>query len=100
MKHNNELLKIAQKYVWWKTPQETLSDQKHFLAQVMTIGVLEDCFWLLDFLGVSAFVDAIKTPPVGVFNNRAWAFWHYKLELIEAGGIIPSLPKRKMVGRY
>ena len=96
MKNNNKLLKIAQKYVWWKTPQETLSDQNHFVAQVMTIGTIEDCFWLLDFLGVPAFIDAIKNPPIGVFNGRAWAYWHYKLGLIEAGDILPSLPKRKM----
>ncbi len=49
----------------------------------MTIGTLEDCFWLLDFLGAPAFVYAIKNPPIGVFNHRAWAFWHYKLGLIE-----------------
>ncbi len=96
MKFDNKFLKMAQKYVWWKTPQETLSNQNHFVAQVMTIGTLDDCFWLLDFLGAPAFVDAIKNPPIGVFNNRAWAFWHYKLGLIETWEKVPGLPKRKM----
>ena len=95
MENSDKLLQVAQKYVWWKTPQEALSDQNHFIAQVMTIGTIEDCFWLLDFLGEPAFIKAIKNPPIGVFNGRSWAYWHYKLGIIKPEDTLPSLPKRK-----
>ncbi len=94
MKNEGKLVEIARKYVWWKTPEGALSDPGHFLAQVMTFGAYEDCFWLLEHWGASAFVNALKTAPAGVFNERSWAFWHYKLDLTPAGDPLPAMPKR------
>jgi hypothetical protein len=37
-----ELLVVAERVVWFKTPSETLADPIHFLAHVMTYGTVED----------------------------------------------------------
>jgi hypothetical protein len=37
-----ELLNVARRVVWFKEPEETLSDPVHFLAHVMTYGTAED----------------------------------------------------------
>ena len=65
---------LARKYVWWKSPGEAIGDKNHFIAQVMTYGVMEDCFWLLKHLGEADFITALRNPPIGVFNGRSWHF--------------------------
>lgn len=37
-----EFLQVARRVVWFKKPEETLSDPIHFLAHVMTYGTPED----------------------------------------------------------
>ena len=37
-----ELLSVAERVVWFKTPSEALADPVHFLAHVMTYGTVED----------------------------------------------------------
>lgn len=90
------ICQMAEKYVWWKTPQETLEDKRHFLAQIMTFATFEDCFRLFKYYGEEAFIDAIVNPSVGVFNEKSWHFWHYRLNLVNDGKDIPPLPKRDL----
>ena len=37
----------ARKYVWWQPPQQTLAEPALLVAQIMTLGILEDVQWLL-----------------------------------------------------
>jgi hypothetical protein len=36
------LARMARKYIWWRTVNESLSLPRHILVQVMNIGIWED----------------------------------------------------------
>lgn len=39
MERHGELLKrMARKYIWWKTPEDTVATPQRVMAQVMDIG--------------------------------------------------------------
>jgi hypothetical protein len=84
------LEKIAEKLFWWKTPGEALSSPGRFLAQVMTLGTLEDVQTVQRVFGREAFRDVLHNPPPGVFDARSWNYWHVIFHLP-----VPPLPERK-----
>ncbi|MYA16207.1 MAG: hypothetical protein F4Z28_05260 [Gammaproteobacteria bacterium] len=83
---------MAQKYVWWKTPTETMAEPGLLLAQMMTMGTLEDVQWMLSFTSSDELRAVLGDPPVGVFNGRSWTYWHRRLN----GEPIPPLPTRRV----
>ena len=95
----SRLLALAGRYVWWKPPEEAVRDQGHLLAQVMTLGTLEDCVWLESALDREVLVKVLRKPPIGVFNGRAWHYWHYRLGLADTEHDVPPLPKRAFAGK-
>ena len=45
---NRTILKhLAEKYVWWKNPDETLAQPERLFAQVMNIGDYDDVLSLI-----------------------------------------------------
>lgn len=85
---------LARKYIWWKTPDQAISNWHHFLAQIMTLGTIEDCGWIMKNLGEEELTKVLFHPPIGVFNSRSWHYWHYKLGLADDESDIPPLPQR------
>ena len=83
---------LARKYVWWQPPRQTLATPSLLAAQIMTLGVLEDVQWLLGCVSPDALRGVLRHPPVGIFNERSWRFWHLQLGVAP----IPSLPARPM----
>lgn len=83
---------MARKYVWWQPPERTLEDRRLFLAQMMTVGTLDDVRWLLARVPASELRRVLHDPPVGVFNGRSWNFWHLRLGLTPT----PPLPARRL----
>jgi hypothetical protein len=73
-----ELLAIAERVVWFKTPSEALSEPTHFLAHVMTYGTIEDLRALEGVVGWSEFKETLDHAPPGVFDPRSWAYWNLK----------------------
>ena len=67
---------LASKYVWWQPPPQTLAAPALLVAQIMTLGVLEDVQWLLGRVSRDALRRILRDPPVGIFNERSWRFWH------------------------
>jgi len=91
---DEELLKgLARKYIWWKTPEEALRAPQRIIAQVMNIGDYHDVQILANHLGNDALRQAIAHAEAGQFDERSWAYWHYRLELADVGEI-PPLPAR------
>jgi hypothetical protein len=43
-----EILNVARRVVWFRQPEEELTDPIHFLAYVMTYGTIEDLIALHD----------------------------------------------------
>ena len=73
-----ELLAVAERVVWFKTPAEALAEPIHFLAHVMTYGTVEDLRALEGFVGQREFEEVLEHGPPGVFDARSWAYWNLK----------------------
>ena len=92
---NLELLqRLAQRYIWWKPPDEAVRDPQRVIAQVMNIGDWDDASAMRRHLGDDALRDALARAEAGQFNGRSWAWWHYRLGLARMGEV-PPLPVRR-----
>ena len=85
-----ELLAVAERVVWFKTPSEALAEPVHFLAHVMTYGTAEDLRALHGFVGPQEFRETLEFAPPGIFDPRSWAYWNLKCGRVPA----PPLPVR------
>lgn len=83
---------MARKYVWWQPPERTLADRHLLLAQMMTLGTVDDVRWLVGRVSEDGLRAVLRDPPVGVFNGRSWRFWHLRLGCHPE----PALPARPM----
>ena len=85
---------LASKYVWWQDPRLTLADPRLFIAQSMTLGTLDDVRWPIDQVPADelrqVLRQVLREPPIGIFNERSWRFWHLRLDCRP----IPPLPNR------
>ena len=81
---------MARKYVWWQDPRLTLADPRLLIAQLMTLGTLDDVRWLIDQVPADKLRHVLREPPIGIFNERSWRFWHLRLDCRP----IPALPVR------
>lgn len=86
------LIDIARRVVWFKSPQDALSDERHFLAHLLCYGSLEDIQYTRRTLGDGRVLDALVHAPSGVFSPRQWNFWHRHFQQIP----VPPLPKRRL----
>ena len=86
---------MALKYVWWQPAESTLADRRLLLAQMMTLGTVDDVRWLLARVSEAELRRVLHDPPVGVFNRRSWSFWRHRLGLDPAA----DLPARRLPPR-
>ncbi len=92
---NQESLKpFASKYIWWKTPEEAVSMPERVIAQVMNIGDYSDVQALASQVGDEVLREVLTHAEAGQFNERSWAYWHYRLELSSVDHV-PPLPVRR-----
>jgi len=95
VKISPELLKpLASKYIWWKTPEEAVAMPERVIAQVMNIGDYFDVQKLVSQVGDEVLRDVLMHAEAGQFNERSWAYWHYRLGLSEVDQV-PALPVRR-----
>jgi hypothetical protein len=87
------LLRLAQKYVWWKTPHESLPWPQRIIAQVMDIGEFEDVRQLTEMLGDDQLRDVLAHAEPGQFREQSWEYWHYRLGMA-ASESMPMMPRR------
>ena len=73
-----DILNVARRVVWFKTPEEEIMDPVHFLAHVMTYGTPEDLKVLQGIMGKDEFREVLEKAPPGVFDCRWWAYWNLK----------------------
>jgi hypothetical protein len=85
-----ELLAVAGRVVWFKTPSEALAEPLHFLAHVMTCGTVEDLRALEGLVGPRDFSEVLEHAPPGIFDPRSWAYWNLKCGRVP----VPPLPVR------
>lgn len=85
---------FARKYIWWKTPEEAVLMPERVIAQVMNIGDYSDVQELVSQVGDEVLRDVLTHAEAGQFNERSWAYWHYRLGLSSVGRV-PALPVRR-----
>lgn len=81
---------LARRLIWWKPPADALADPHRLLAQVMKLGTWNDILEAKRYWPRSAFCDALRHAPAGVFDARSWSYWHHMLDLLP----VPPLPTR------
>lgn len=92
---NKELLKpFASRYIWWKTPEESVETPSRVMAQVMNIGDYEDVHNLYLLVGDDVLRDVLENAEAGWFNERSWCYWHVRLGLSN-GDDVPRMPVRR-----
>jgi hypothetical protein len=89
-----QLMPLARKYVWWKTPDEALLMPERVVAQVMNIGDYDDVQMLVKEVGDDVLREVLAQAEAGQFNQRSWAYWHYRLG-VSALEQVPDLPVRQ-----
>ena len=85
---------LASKYIWWKTPEEAVVMPERVIAQVMNIGDYSDVQALVSQVGDEVLRDVLTHAEAGQFNDRSWAYWHYRLGLSSVDHV-PALPMRR-----
>jgi hypothetical protein len=93
---NQETLRpFASKYIWWKSPDESISMPERVIAQVMNIGDYLDVQALVRQVGEDVLKEVLVNAEAGQFNERSWAYWHYRLGLYDVEQV-PVLPVRRI----
>lgn len=85
---------LARKYIWWKTPEEAVTMPERVIAQVMNIGDYADVQTLAAQVGDEVLREVLTHAEAGQFNERSWAYWHYRLGLSNVDQV-PALPVRR-----
>lgn len=89
------LMAMAQKYIWWLTPDEAMNFPARIVTQVMNIGEFEDMQGVAEALGDDGLRAVLRGTEAGQLNERSWHYWHYRLGLAAPGGV-PPLPVRRI----
>lgn len=89
------LKQLACRYIWWKTPDEALDMPERVIAQVMAIGDYADVQQLVHQVGDDVLREVIRHAQAGQFDQRSWAYWHYRLGLASVDHV-PPLPLRSL----
>jgi len=92
---NRETLKsFASKYLCWKTPEDAAVMPERIIAQVMNMGDYSDVQALVTLVGDDVLREVLTRAEAGQFNERSWAYWHYRLGLADVDHV-PPLPVRR-----
>ncbi len=87
-----DLQHVAKRVVWFKSPDDALTDVRLFLAHLMTYGTLTDITTTLKYFSEDDFKAVLDDPPPGVFDRRSWVFWNVRYQRDP----VPPLPSRKL----
>ena len=85
-----ELLRVAQRVVWYDSPENTLADLPTFLTHVMVYGAPSDVTAVERYVKPEEFRKVLENAPAGVFTNESWQRWHERF-----GMPVPPLPRRR-----
>jgi hypothetical protein len=89
------LERLARKYLWWMKPQQVAKDPDRLIAQVMCLGTFEDARLVEAGFGKDRLRRVLLDAAPGQFDEKSWAYWHYRLDLAEPDRV-PPLPRREL----
>jgi hypothetical protein len=90
------LRRLAQTYVWWKTPKEAMRFPARVAAQVMNLGTWDDLTAVVEDVGEPYLRQVLQNAEAGQLDARSWHYWHYRLGLAEyPKNPVPPMPVRR-----
>jgi hypothetical protein len=89
-----ELHAIAERTVWFKSPELALASPYEFLAYLLTYGTYEDVTAVRRYLSLDDLREALDNAPPGIFDARSWAYWNLMVGRYPA----PPMPIRRFGG--
>lgn len=87
------LISMAEKFIWWKSPDQALRYPQKVLAQVLNIGDIESVRETLRLFGKEVLIEVIQSAEAGQFREISWNYWNLALGL-DDDGRVPEPPKR------
>ena len=87
-----ELRQIAQRIIWFESPEKALSDPARFFAYAMRYATHRDMNVLRKHFGDDELRELLRSVPPGIVDPRSWAYWHLKLGQYPP----PPLPERDL----
>src|SRR5258708_30019926 len=85
-----ELVNVAQRVIWFCSPEEALKEPRLFLSHLMNFGAEADVQAVRKYFPESAFKDALDHAPPGIFTHSSWERWNR----VYGRNPAPPLPKR------
>lgn len=95
----NLLKRFARRYIWWRTPGESLRSPDRILLQIMEIGEWEDCLAIMNGFPRERLVEAVRAGTAGTLSPKSWNFWHIRLYVGEPGKPPPPPRRDRMIFR-
>jgi hypothetical protein len=86
------LKQVANRLIWWQSPEISVQDPKRLITQVMEYGNLEDVQAMFHFFSREEIIDALDNPLPGIITVKSWNFWH-----ILFGKSVSPFPKRRLL---
>lgn len=87
---NETFREIAERVIWFESPEEALEDTVRFVAYAMSHATFEDMQLIRRELDDDTLRDVLASAPPGVIDARSWAYWHAVLGQYPA----PPMPSR------
>lgn len=79
--HTPDLREVAQRCVWFRTPDDAIDDPVHLIAHVLTYGMPRDVTALRRHVGDDDLREALENAPPGIIDPRSWSYWRLMLDL-------------------
>ena len=92
MKPTPELIKVAERVIWFEKADDALRYPHRFLAYLMTHGTLEEVLIARKYFSDEDFQAALRNPPPGIFDVRSWSYWNG----VYGRHLIPPLQERQL----
>lgn len=92
-----ELLRPLASLIWWKTPDEALEHPVRLLAQIMSMGSLDDLIMVRDNFSREQLRYVLDHAASGWFDPLSWNFW-WKIAAEVHEGEVPPMPRRFAAG--
>ncbi len=73
-----EIDALAQRMIWFESPDKALADPIRFMAYVMAHATPEDLTVVRRYLSEDDFREALDKAPPGIIDPRSWAYWNSK----------------------
>jgi hypothetical protein len=90
--HNDDLLRLAPRVIWFEPPERALADPIRFLVYAMTYGTAEEIDVVRQYADVDDLREALEHAPPGIMDERSWAYWN----AIVGRYPTPPMPRRQI----